>query len=34
MRATIVALGRLDPDRLPAEVRAELVSIYRAFHER
>jgi len=34
MRATIAVLGRLEPDRLAAEVRAELVSIYRAFHTR
>jgi anti-sigma factor RsiW len=34
MRATIALLGRLEPDRLTADVRAELVSTYRAFHTR
>jgi anti-sigma factor RsiW len=32
MRVTIAVLGRLEPERLAAEVRAELVSIYRMFH--
>ena len=34
MRLTISVLGRLEPDRLDSEVRAELVVIYRAFHAR
>jgi anti-sigma factor RsiW len=34
MQATIEVLGRLEPDRLAADVRAELVSIYRAFYGR
>lgn len=34
MRVTIAVLGRLEPDRLPTGVRAELVSIHRAFHGR
>jgi anti-sigma factor RsiW len=34
MRATIAVLGRLQPDRLAPEVRAELVSIHRALHAR
>jgi hypothetical protein len=34
LRLTIAVLGGLDPDRLDAEVRTELVSIYRAFHAR
>ena len=34
MRLTISVLGRLEPDRLDPEVRAELVVIYRAFHAR
>ena len=32
MRATIAVLGRLEPDRLDADVRSELLS--RAFHDR
>jgi anti-sigma factor RsiW len=34
MRVTIAVLGRLEPDRLTADVRAELLSIYRALHVR
>lgn len=29
MRATLATLGRLDPDALPAEVRQELIDLYR-----
>jgi anti-sigma factor RsiW len=31
MRATVAALGRLEPDRVDPTVRAELVSMYRTF---
>ena len=33
MRATVAALGRLEPERVDPAVRAELVSIYRAFRD-
>ncbi len=32
MRVTIAVLGRLEPDRLDPDVRAELVALYRTFH--
>jgi anti-sigma factor RsiW len=34
MRATVAALGRLQPDLIDPSARAELVSIYRAFRAR
>jgi anti-sigma factor RsiW len=34
MRVTVAVLGRLEPDRVDPDVRAELVSIYRAFRVR
>jgi anti-sigma factor RsiW len=34
MRATVAVLGRLETDRVDPDVRAELVSIYRAFRVR
>lgn len=32
MRSTIATLGHLEPDRLDADVREELVMLYRRFH--
>ena len=34
MRATVAVLGWLEPDRVDPNVRAELVSIHRAFRAR